>query len=1114
MTPDVDLTDEAISPSHKILDALEATGAMTITEERIVTYLPHAGHCRRHLLIAACTLLGVVSTALPVTAQTITPEIYNALSYRHIGPPGNRTSAVVGIPGDRLTYYVGAASGGIFKSTDGGYSWEPIFDDMPAQSIGALAVSSSDHNVVWAGTGEPWVRSNVSIGNGVYKSTDAGKTWKHMGLDKTGRIGRVVIDPRNPDIVMVAAIGHSYGPQQERGIFKTKDGGETWEQVLFIDENTGVFEIAQDYNNPRILFAGSWPLVIKTWRRFSGGPNGGVWKSTDGGDTWKRLTGNGLPDGLIGKVAVAIAPSNSDVVYAMMETGGGGLKGQPGGPVNRGVLWRSADGGDSWQIKSYNRLLNERPAYGGRIMINPGDENEVYFAANSISRTLNGGPDAEVTGWAGDVHDLWADPTNPDRLMFSSDQIGGISEDRGKSWRMIKETDMPVAQMYHTYVDNQVPYWVYGGRQDGSAYKVSSTGTGSAWWQFDTDNSPLSQTTVGGENGFIIPDPVDPNVVWGGGTFVRQLQRVDYRTGHVITATPWPESGYAAHGLAVKYRFNWTFPIAISPHDNNVVYVGSQFVHRTSEKGRSWEVISPDLTLNDPAMQGPSGGLTYDNHAVEMGNTLFAIAESPVEKGLIWAGTNDGLVQLTRDAGKSWTNVTKNIRNLPPRGTISNIEPSRFDAGTAYITVDLHQENNRDPHIYKTNDYGKSWQFISKDIPKSVFSYVHWVHENPARQGMLFAGTENAIYMTLNDGQDWLPIQNNLPHTPVHQMVVQTDFHDLVVGTYGRGFWIMDDITPLEQLNDTVLASDVFLFEPRSAYRLHPVLNGPGGTREGHINYYLKNNVAGPVTITVTDDQGRQAAKLTGTTHAGINRVTWDMGYPGGHAISYRTKPAGNPYVVEEARFHTQWEREGWYPWNSYGVTRGLDSFRAAPGLFTVTMSVAGDEYSQTLEVVKDPRSEGTLEDIKQQVALLFDVRDDMSTAADMINEIEWMRKQLADLSEAVARVEKPAVLAAIDEMAGRLTSVEDSLTQPTFAEGDNKSFRDPPKVYEKLSMLMSDISDNIDFSPNQQQRELASELKQRVVAQKALFDEVIADVPAFNRFLADNDAPLIIRGQ
>lgn len=1020
-------------------------------------------------------------------AQEITPELYRILNYRHIGPPGNRTSAVVGVPGDPLVYYIGASSGGIWKSTDGGEHWFPIFDDQPAQSIGALAVAPSDPNILWAGTGEPFVRSNISIGNGVYKSTDAGRTWKHMGLDKTGRIGRVAIDARNPDIVFVAALGHCYGPQKERGVFRTKDGGRTWEHVLFVDENTGCFEIAMDPNNSRILFAGMWPIVIRTWGRESGGPNGGIWKSTDGGDSWRRLTGNGLPSPPIGKVGLAVAPSHSSVVYALIETG----------TPNRGVLWRSSDGGETWRLMSYNRLLNERPHYASRIMVNPADENEVYFAANSISRTLDGGSTTEVLPWSGDCHDMWADPRMPNRMMISDDGGVIITLNRGQTW---KRVNLPIAQMYHVAVDNQVPYYVYGGRQDGDAYKGPSTGERESGW---SPPHTLWEATAGGECGFVIPDPVDPNMVWGG-SYNAQLQRADYRTGHINTVHVWPESIYGSHAAAVKYRFNWTFPIHISPHDHNKIYVGSQFVHVTTDGGRNWRIISPDLTTNDPSKMGPSGGLTLDNLAVEYGCCVFAIAESPVEKDCIWAGTNDGLVHVTRDGGKTWTNVTANIPHLPVWGTVSNIEPSRYAAGKAYITVDFHQMNNRDPFVYKTTDYGKTWTFISSGIPKSVFSYCHWIHEDPVREGMLYLGTENALYISFDDGKSWLPLQNNLPHAPVHHMVVQENFNDLVVGTYGRGFWILDDITPLQQLTAEVLKADVHLFKPRPAYRLHDIAGGPPARPQAYINYYLKNTASEKITITIFDEEGREVTNLPGTNERGINRVSWNLRYPGASQAKLRTKPPGNPHVVEEKRFHELWEREGWYPILSWGTYGGFMGFLVAPGNYKVVLKIGEREFIQNLEVRKDPRSAGTLEDIKNQVEMQLAIREDLNAVSDMINQIEWLRKQLYDLQAVITggKTDKDT-LAAISEFDQKCRSVEDELFQPVLAEGDSKSFRSPHKLYSKLSVLAGDLADSVDFAPNAQQREVHATLKAHLVKTRAAFENLISrDLGSFNELL------------
>ena len=1045
--------------------------------------------------IVSITLLLFTGVTVEVYAQKITPELFDGLRYRHIGPPGNRTSAVVGEPGNPMVYYIGAASGGIFKSEDGGNQWNSIFDSHPVQSIGSLAIAPSAHNIVWAGTGEPYIRSNISIGNGVYKSTDSGKTWIHMGLDQTGRIGRVVIDPHDPDIVFAASLGHCYGPQKERGVFRSKDGGKTWEHVLFVDEDTGCFEIAMDPTRPDILFAGMWPLIIRTYGRESGGPNGGIWKSTDGGDTWTRLEGNGLPKSPLGKVGLAIAQSNPDVVYALIETG----------HPNRGVLWRSNNGGESWRLASYNRLLNERSHYAGRVMVNPADENEVYFAANSQSRTLDGGYTSETVPWSGDCHDMWADPLNPDRLMISNDGGAIISLNRGQSWMRVS---LPIAQMYHVYVDNQIPYNVYGGMQDGPAYKGSSAGGGG---RYGRGSSSQWQTAAGGECGFIIPDPVDSNIVWGG-SYNAMLARVDYRTGHTSTVHVWPESIYGSHAAVAKYRFNWTFPIHISPHDHNTVFVGSQHVHVTRDAGRSWDLISPDLTTNDPDRMGPSGGLTRDNLAVEYGCVVFAIAESPLEKGVIWAGTNDGLVQVTRDGGNSWVNVTKNIPGLPEWGTVSNIEPSRYQKGKAYMTVDFHQMNNRDPFVFLTTDYGKSWKSISAGISKSVFSYCHWVHEDPVREGLLYLGTENAIYVSFEDGKNWMPLQNNLPHAPVHQMVVQEQFNDLVVGTYGRGFWIMDDITPLQQLTDEILDSPAHLFKPRPAYRLHRQTGGSSGSASATINYYLKEAPKGPISITLLDDRDQVVNTLRATRRKGINRVTWRLNYPGSRQARLRTKPPGNPHVVEEKRFHQQWESQGWYPIQSWGSYGGFRGFTAAPGNYTVKLKVGDKEYTQNLEVKKDPRSAGTLADIEAQLAMQLDIRKDLNSVSDMINKLEWIRKQLYDLRDMVRQGRgNREILKAIAEFDEKAQSVEYKLFQPTLAEGDSKSFRNPHEIYCKFSVLAEDVGKLVDFSPNKQQKEVHAVLKERLAVQTERFNSFIEiDLAAFNSMLKQNNLSTI----
>ncbi|MGH6931988.1 MAG: WD40/YVTN/BNR-like repeat-containing protein, partial [Dongiaceae bacterium] len=552
-------------------------------------------------------------------AQQINPSIFDQLRYRYIGPVGNRVSAIAGAPGQPNVYYAGAASGGIFKTTDGGAHWQPIFDDQPVSSIGALAVAPSDPNIVWAGTGEAWIRSHISVGQGIYKSTDAGKTWTLMGLEKTGRIGRIVIDPRDPNIVFAAALGHAYGPQPERGVFRTTDGGKTWERVLFVDENTGCSDIAMDPTNARILFAGMWPFEIHTWGRESGGPGSGLFKSTDGGATWKRLTGHGLPTRTTGKVAVAIALSNSNRVYALIETGDGvPLRGQE---TDRGKLWRSDDGGENWRLVSYDRNLGGRTHYYFRLAVAPDNENETYYLTASFAVSLDGGETARVAQFAnspgGDNHDIWIDPTNPSRMAVANDSGVSISVTRGRAWERIQ---LPIAQMYHVTVDNQVPYYVYGNKQDGPSYRgPSNTRAGGFGGGAFGGGIPRSawQSVGGGESGWATPDPVDNNIIWssasGSGSVGGIVERFDLRNGQGRNVEVWPDQTNGWPAAELKYRFVWTFPLTISPHDHNKLYVGSQYVHQTTDGGQSWQVISPDLTTNDKSRQGFSGGLTGDN---------------------------------------------------------------------------------------------------------------------------------------------------------------------------------------------------------------------------------------------------------------------------------------------------------------------------------------------------------------------------------------------------------------------------------------------------------------------------------------------------------------------
>ena len=1063
----------------------------------------------RPLLAAVLSLpLG----ALAAGAQQVDPDRYGQLRFRHIGPVGNRLASVAGVVGDRLTYYAGAASGGIWKTVDGGEYWEPVFDDQIDHSIGALAVAPSDPSIVWAGTGEPHIRSNVSVGTGVYKSTDAGRTWRHMGLGEGGptRTSRIVIHPTNPDVVYVGALGHAHGPQQARGVFRTTDGGETWEHVLFVDESTGASSIEMDPSNPRKLFAGLWTVEVNTWGRESGGEGSGVYLSLDGGDTWTKLEGNGLPRPPIGKTDICLTPADPDRVYAMIETGDG----VPwhGRETDSGEVWRSDDGGDTWMLLTHERDRAGRTGYYNNCFVSTDDADEVYFLHSSFMYSIDGGLTAESQGGpsspGGDHHDMWIDPLDGDRMIVGNDQGLGVSTNRGRTWHRV---ELPIGQMYHVTVDNAIPYNVLGNRQDGPSFRGPSNEPGGGRGGGPGVIPRGAWLTVGGgESGFATPDPEDPDIVWssasgsgarGGVVVIWNAENRQFRDVEV-----WPElaSGHPASG--VRYRFQWTFPLHISPHDRNTVYAASQHVHRTRNGGQSWEVISPDLSTNDASKMGISGGLTPDNIGVEFCCVIYSFAESPVEEGVLWVGTNDGLAHVTRDGGDTWTDITANLPDLPPDGVVRGIHASKHQAGKAYYAIEHHQVGNFEPHVYKTDDYGRSFTKIVDGIADSPLSYVRDIYEDPVRPGLLYLGTENILYVSFDDGGRWQPLMSNMPPAPMYGIEVQEHFNDLVIGTYGRGFWILDDLTPLQQLDAQVAAAPSHLFAPRDAYRFRPVTSYrriPNDQSDGDnppygasLNYWVAGGSAQGATLTIADGSGRVVRTLRGPARPGINRVWWNLQDEPSPSVVLRTKP-----------LYADWYDLG--PDRRRSGGGGL-SMLVAPGTYAVTLEVDGRSHTQQLRVLKDPNSSGTEADIRAQLALFDDIRTDHAEAAGMVNRIEWARRQLYDLGDVLAERGDAADLleasAALDE---KLIAVESQLVQLLNAGSDGTRWA--PELIQELGYLAGNIM-NGDFRPTDQAREVQGILHERVLRLRGetatLFD---TEVAAFNRtLLARNVSPLI----
>ena len=1060
----------------------------------------------RSAAFAAAFLPALALAQPPAPKPAIDPAIYSGLHWRTIGPEGNRFTSAAGIPGDPSTYYVGAASGGVWKTVDGGVNWQPLFDAHPVQSIGALAVSIADPNIVWAGTGEAHIRSHISLGQGIYRSTDAGKTWTLMGLEKTGRIARIVIHPRDPDVVLACALGHAYGPQPERGVFRTTDGGVTWSKVLFVDENTGCSDLAMDPKNPRTLFAGMWQLEIHTWGRTSGGPGGGLFVSRDGGITWSRLAGRGLPTKPVGKVAVAIAPSDPERVYALIETGDGVP--WDGQATESGQLWRTDDGGERWTLVSRDRNAMGRAHYYSRMAVATDDRDEAYFLTASYAKSVDGGATIRVVqrGEApgGDHHDIWIDPTNADRQLVAHDQGLSITQNRGRTWYRQRLLN---AQMYHVTVDNEIPYNVLGNKQDEPSYRGPSNsrvmgGRGAGI------SRGMWHSVGGGESGWATPDPTDSKIVWStasgsgmvGGIVVRfEEERRQFRNVEV-----WPQqSNGPAEG--VKYRFVWDAPLLISPHDHNTVYTGSQHVHRTRDGGQSWQVISPDLTLNDRSRMGSSGGLTPDNIGVEYAGVVYGIAESPKEKGVIWVGTNDGLVQLTRDNGATWTNVTKNIPNLPAWGSVRSIAASRFDAATAYLTVDFHQMNDRDPYIYRTHDFGRTWKRITNGIPRSMLSYAKVITEDPRRRGMLYVGTENAIYVTFDDGESWQPLQNDLPHAPVSDIVVQEHFDDLVISTYGRGFWIMDDLGALRELTPAVVAKVAHLFSVRPAYRFRPI-TAPSTTYDdptlgedpaygASINYYLKAPSPAPVKVTILDDKGGVVRTFAGSNNAGINRVHWDLRYEPSAEVRLLTSPLYAEHIV---------------PGPAGRVAPGTNqlSVLAPPGRYVVKVTAAGAEESRELEVRKDPNSGGSDADIQGQVRTLLAIRDDLNAAADAVHRIESARVQV----EGVVRVVDDAgVKAAASALRQKLVDLEMNLVDLRLTGGGQDGVRFGSKLISKLGYLANGMAGS-DYRPTDQHGEVRKLLGDQLAGHLAALDALLgAELAAFNDLLRQRNVPNVV---
>jgi photosystem II stability/assembly factor-like uncharacterized protein len=981
--------------------------------------------------------IAVATIGQPSTGQPPAP-LATAFRWRSIGPyRGGRVTAVAGIATQPLVYYMGSTGGGIWKTDDAGVTWNNVSDGfVRTGSVGAVSVAESNANIVYAGMGEACLRGNLSSGDGIYKSTDAGRTWTHAGLPDSSQIARIRIHPTNPDVVFAAAVGHPYGPNAERGVFRTKDGGKTWQRVLFVDDKTGAADIAMDPSNAQVLYATTWQVLRTPWGITSTGPGGGLYKSTDGGDTWSKLTA-GLPASHLGKIGVTVSPVNPQRVWATVEAD------------DKGGVYGSDDAGRTWHLLNDSFNMTSRQYYYGHIFADPQDANTVYtFCAKYFYKSTDGGRTyGEIQTPHGDYHDLWIDPKDHLRMVNGSDGGAAVTFNGGRTWSSLDT--QPTAQFYTAITDNGAPYRVYGSQQDNTSVSIASRTSGAGITESDW------HPVAGGESGYLAPTPSNPPVVFGG-SFFGLMTRYDERTGETRNVTIWPDYNGGRTAADVKYRFQWTYPIIVSPHDGNTVYAGAQVVFRSTNGGQSWETISPDLTRNDKAKQRGS-------RLEEYYSTIFTMAESPREKGVIWTGSDDGLVHVTRNGGRDWQNVTP--PSLQPYTRVNIVEASPHDAGTAYLAVNRYQLDDFRPAIFKTADYGKSWQAIAAGI--AARSFVRTVREDPARKDLLFAGTETGVYYSIDGGTGWQSLQLNLPVVPITDLTIKNG--DLIAATQGRAFWILDDITPLRDRSDAVTTAAAHLFAPRDAVRTRRAGFGREAAGIGRnppagavITYSL--NVSQAVTLEFLDQRGTVIKSVASTDRGGpagvpgMHRYVWDLRYADAHGLEGGTFLAG-------------------------GNLRGPI---AVPDSYQVRLRSGGQTLAQPLRVIADPRSQATAADLQKQFDLLIAIRDKVSAAHDAVNEIGQMRARIAGRGDRAAAAQVDTALQGVLE----------ELAEPRFAGFDDQMLVFDLKLNNRMAALQGYVAQG-DYAPTDQQYSVFKELSSAIDAALARFAALKTQVPS-----------------
>ncbi len=1019
------------------------------------------------------------TAAAPVTDNT-DEVLLSKLKYRLVGPfRGGRSGAVTGSYTSRTTFYFGGTGGGVWKTQDGGNNWKNISDKYFGSSIGAVAVAPSDETILYVGEGENTMRGNVSEGlGGMWRSDDGGRSWKNIGLKDGRHIIRIVIHPKNPDIVWVAVMGHLFGPNEERGIYKTIDGGKTWKKTLFVNNQTGCSDLVMEPGNPSVFYAGTWRLIRTPYSLESGGDGSALWKSTDGGETWKNISASkGLPKNTWGIVGVAVAPSNTDKLYALIENKEGGL-------------FMSADAGETWTLASNDNNIRQRAWYYTKVFVDPKNENKVYCPNVGFMLSTDAGKTFKsINTLHGDHHDLWIDPADGNRMIVADDGGAQISFDGGNNWSTYM--NQPTAQVYRLSTDNAFPYRILGGQQDNSAFRIRSRTYGAAITEADMESA------AGSESGYVVADPLNPDITYGG-NYMGMLQRLDHRSGESRLINVWPIDNMGAGAEAARYRFQWNYPIFFSPHNPKRLYAAGNHLFVTENEGKSWEEISPDLTTNDKSKQASSGGpITKDNTSVEYYCTIFTVTESPYEKDLLWTGSDDGLIHVSKDGGKNWSNVTP--PNCPTAMMWNCVEADPHKKGAAYFVGTRYKSDDFRPYIYKTEDYGKTWKLIVNGIPSMHFART--VRADQKRAGLLYAGTEYGMYISYDDGASWKSFQLNLPEVPITDLLIKNN--DLIVATQGRSLYILDDLGVLQQKNSSLLNKNLHVFDVNPAYRMPGGgrRRGGGGNTAAAVpnagtnpsngvvfNYFLKSaNDSTKLSIDIMDKQGKKIKTFSTSSKedkieisTGFNQFEWDMNYP----------------VAETV--------EGLILWN--GFVRGP---KAAPGNYTARFKTGNDSTVVPFTILPDPNYKATEAEYDEQVSFLLAARDKFSAIMKALRNIKDIRQQMTDFTTRNGKEIPKEVKQQIDTINKQLTVVEESLHQ-TKAKSGQDVLNFPIQLDDKLASVYNAASVGY-ASPSKQVKEAYAELAAKIDEQLAKLKKIMNDdLGKLNQLIHEKSIPLI----